>query len=60
MENLSDCNTMEALKKFTEIDCEKDEYANAKLLFEQAYQPNLILGATKDVFPISRKVSEFG
>lgn len=49
---------MEALEKFTKLDCERNEYGSAKILFEQAYNPNVILGATKDVYPISRNISE--
>lgn len=51
---------MEALEKFTALDCERNEYGSAKILFEQAYNPNVILGATKDVYPISRNISENG
>lgn len=57
---LDDCQTMQQLTKFSEVDCVKNEYDSAKILFQQAYTPNLILGATKDVFPITRNVSERG
>lgn len=54
------CQTMEQLKAFSHLDCDTNEGVGAKILFQQAYQPNLILGATADVYPIIRNVSERG
>lgn len=46
------------LNKFTEVDCDLKPEDSAKILFQQAYAPYLILGATPKVYPMFRKVGD--
>jgi len=46
------------MQEFSKIDCSKDKYGHAEILWSQAYNPNLILGATEKSYAIYTNLSD--
>lgn len=44
------------MDKFADLDCTKNPYGSVQMLWKNAYNPNLILGATPKTYPVYRKV----